>query len=86
MPCRWEAEPSERRAHPVLQGVPVRRIKLRPCLGVLRGTGAAVKLQLTKGGGQGDDLCGTTDHGVGERRGVEQFRVLRRLLREEVDA
>ena len=86
VPCRWEAQPPERRAHPVLQGVPVRSVKLRPRLGVLRGTGAALKLHLAKGRGQGDDLCGTTDHGVGERRGVEQFRVLRRLLREEVDA
>ena len=65
VPCRWEGEPSERRTHAVLQGVPVRRIKLRPCLGVLGGTGAAIKLHLAKCGGQGDDLCGTADHGVG---------------------
>ena len=86
VPRCWEAEPSERSTHPVFQGVPVSRIKLRPRIGVLRGARATIKLHLAKCGGQGDDLGGTADHGLNERRGVQQIGVLRRLLREEVDA
>ena len=86
VPCRWEAEPSQRRTHPVLQGVPISRIKLRPRIGVLRGARATIKLHLAECGRQRDDLGGTADHGLNERRGIQQIGVLRRLLREEVDA
>ena len=65
VPRRWETEPAQRRTHTVLQGVPVSRIELRPRLGVFRGARATRKLHLAKCGGQGDDLCGTADHGVG---------------------
>ena len=34
MPCRWEAEPSERRTDSIFQGIAICGIKLRPCLGV----------------------------------------------------
>ena len=34
MPCRWEAEPSERRTDSVFQGIAICGIKLRPRLGV----------------------------------------------------
>ena len=34
VPCRWEAEPSERRTDSVFQGIAICGIKLRPRLGV----------------------------------------------------
>ena len=34
VPCRWEAEPSERRANPILQGIAICGVKLCPSLGV----------------------------------------------------
>jgi len=62
VPCRGESESAQRRTHPVLQGVPVNRVELRPRLGVFRRARTTFNLHSAQCGGQGNDLGGTTDH------------------------